>query len=786
MVEIGKIMMTQTNISGAAKRDSCLGPGLLPTGRAPFPGFHFSIEELEEQATAFLRKSIHDKGIFGHGVDLEGKYKPFFANPKDEAPKHINPRTRRREYRSIGQWALSQHVHGSRPYFRVNVAEKRVDCWNPDGLHRLIAEIYHVDDRVLDDDEIFSFIEAMESDRPPLSPHQARRFAQGNMGKASLNGEDLLTRFRRFLVVHGGEPLIRRLLDRAISTRYRPIWEAEVTVDIDGEKGFVCAPAHAMELARRLNAEVFSPLGAATFTEPSRNQTGAYLHVRFLRTSSPEAFNALLGELLVRLREVQHDDLKAHVCKVGGKLATWAPNPAFDRAAFHEIWNEDEATMSRGENYLWRKFHAGLPMNRGKSPVDWSYLPIYEERVLEGIDLITLPLHSLGADADGGIARVARYAKFCRQPATPEAALRVLLGVPVPPVATSALPKSTHHSAPCAAVAVSSLADLLRIYGDNKDTHLLLDAFATEPVRFGAAARMALRRNKGDIDAATNETLYLVELGGATGEIGPATGPRTPERIEHVRRCIEHWSKSYEPAKACGGGGTATHFFFGQAGIDSIRQNINHMACRLTGRIPQTLIDEVETRHPHSKPLKHDLIGAAYYLLLHGIRTGNSGAVPRRYLMNKLKMLGYPIDRATHAALINLFTDLRAGLVAKQWHQRIDLDTGEVLTEYEWAPGECRMFALRPTAIIPAEWEQLELPYEQGRRRPEEGRQMGKPVPPVRDASSASSELIAVGKYPPLRIVCIESIGMHGYDEGEPGEHGEFLDEMNENELSSV
>lgn len=693
---------TRTEPFIAGKSQMSVPPrGLSPTGAPLF-----------SQAAKLIRSTIVDSEIYGVGVwnSARRKHTPIFANPQKDAPRKINPWTGRREYHTIGMRNLIEHVSGVRPYFRANVAEERHESWESMGLLRLLDEMYGHDDRMPGPGEEDAFLKVMTSDRPPISPVKARDYQKGKSGKDPMTGDSMLARFKRFLVSSRKNTLVYRLLNRAITTKYVPVWEFEFTIDIDGADGYEKSVTvrHAMTLADRMIDEVFAPACIATFIEPSRNRGGAYVRCRFRRESSdPAAVNELLSHLLARLKQIKHDDLLAHVCKIGGKLATWKENPAYDAAAAGEWQFGDESRPTVGENYEWRKHHAGK-LNDDGSRVVWEYQPTMESHVLSGIDLITLPLHDLHADADGGRERVARYAEYAAQPATAESVLRSILGVaaqaeaPATKTSKTKKKKQAALSRIAATLTISDAndyhAELLKIFGRGQATNvtILLDTTATEHERFGAAMRMALDYHGGDVEAAIATTLELVELGGATGEVGPATGPRTAERENHVRRVGVYWAARYDDT-ITGSGDAAWLFGTGE----TAQKNMKDMARRMTGRIPQALIDEIECRYPDSAALKRDMIAAAYLAIISNIHTGQFREVPRTSIIAGMKVLGFTITVHTAAALVDLLTDPRVRLLKNIMRTEIDED-GDVIREYSHRPGECRMFAMHLDAIVPA------------------------------------------------------------------------------------
>lgn len=691
-------LITEPFISGASQIS--VPPGGPSAARASF----FS------QAAKLIRPTIIDTEIYGVGIwnSTRRKHTPIFTNPQKDAPRNVNPWTGRREYHTIGMKNLMEHVSGVRPYFRANVAEERHESWESMGLLRLLDEMYGHDDRMPGPGEEDAFLKVMTSDRPPISPAKARDYQKGKSGKDPMTGDSMLARLKRFLVSSRENTLVYRLLNRAITTKYVPVMEHEYTVDIDGEDGYEksLTAAHANTLAQRYVDKVFSPAGIATYIEPSRNRGGAYIDFRIRRESDAVEVNELLGHLLARLKQVKHDDLLAHACKIGGKLATWKENHSYDSAATHEWQGGDESRPTAGEDYEWRKCHVDK-LNDDGTRVMWAYSSPMESHVLNGIDLITCPLHDLHADADGGRERVARYTEYAAKPATAESVLRSFLGVAAqaeaPTTKTSKIKKKNRAvRSRASAITISGTndyhAELLKMFGSGQATNItiFLDTTATEHERFGAAARMALRHHHGDVEAAITTTLELVELGAATGEVGPATGPRTAEREDHVRRQGVYWAARYDDTIA-GSGNAAWLFGTGE----TAQENTKDMARRMTGRISQALIDEIECRHPDSAALKRDRIAAAYMVILSNIHTGHLREVPRTSIIAGMKVLGYDISVHTAAALVDLLCDPRVCLLKKIMRTELDED-GDIAREYSHRPGECRMFALDLDALVPA------------------------------------------------------------------------------------
>lgn len=364
-----------------------------------------------------------DAEVFGHGCGRDARAQ--FANPWTEAPGYINPFTHQREYHRLGRKRIDQHIAGEREHFAVNVANHQSEVWHSAGLLDLLGESYATTPPNGAED---AFIAAMLGSNPPLTIPNARRLLAGKSGKKAFAGDSPLSQLARRLLQR--DSLIRRKLDRAIEVELAEVWEHEITVEIDGAEGLRIAPSQARALGQKLVLEFFEPVGIPTFIEPSSSRTGAFVRFVIHRESiDPAAFNAVIAALWAHLKAIPTDGVAARVCNVGGTLAAWQPNPAFDQEAFDApAWEAaGPEKMTDGENYLWRKSHAGLIV-KGKR-IEWNYFRRFERFTLTGIDQITFPLHHLAADRDGGKDRLERYQSFTRLGAVPESVLRMALGM---------------------------------------------------------------------------------------------------------------------------------------------------------------------------------------------------------------------------------------------------------------------------------------------------------------------------------------------------------------------
>ena len=623
------------------------------------------------RASNFLQKRLKDlrldPTVYGHGCG--GGKGARYANPRDQAPAITNRYTGRREYRRLGKSQIKQHIAGKRPFFGVNVANMFNETWDIPGLLTLLGEAYEAagTDRTDSED---AFLKAMAGPRPPLSIAQARKLLIGKSGKKSFFGDTCLALLGQRILQ--GDRLIRRLLERAIKVELLDVRIHELGVDIDGEAGLQIAPAHARALGEKLIREFFGPLGIVCFLEPSRSRTGAYVRFTIRRESDdPAAFFEMIKALTGYLKAIPTEGLAAKVCKVGGRPAAWKPNPAFSQEAFDAPqWDgAGPAIMTLGENYLWRKHHADMTLKGGL--VKWAYVPQFERYVIEGIDQLTLPLHHLAADEDGGAARLHAYESFVSMEPAAESTLRKALGMPPANQAPVTMEKVVVGTvSPVDEIAAVHLhddgdrdkirADLLRVYGPSEDVAIFLDPEAVEHARFGAASRMAVRRNQAqDKERIVAESLDLAELGGATGDIGPATGPRTSEREDHMTRCADHWIDKYDASKRGSGASAPMETLWG----DDEARAMQWARRRVRKRISRGRIDRFQKLYPRSYRITREMLACGLIFSINGIHTDNLRHLPRNYIQNRLEERGLPHTYSTVACLMAILRDPKVGLL---------------------------------------------------------------------------------------------------------------------------
>jgi hypothetical protein len=683
---------------------------------SPICGPSFCHRAVKQLLSAIPPK--YDRSVFGFGVDggPGKKWTPVPANPETAAPRCYNPKTKRYEPYTFGSFRALQHVTGERPAFLIPQANRRVQQWDMLGLHNLIEAAIHHEAGIWEDDPsdvasakhdavydrlavdaVDEFVNAMMAPRSrqqPLSINRVNDLLRGKPGKVSYTGMTVRDVLGRYLLACPNK-LTWKLVDRAIRTTLEPISELLIGIDIDSKPEYRCGPGHALELARRCIDEILRPAGIEAFVEPSRSRTGAYIWIRiYSEGKSADQINAALASLFKRLTEVKHDDLVAHVCKIS-KIAEWQDNPAYNESLYHaRQWDDaEDEVMLNGERYEWQKAHSGMTNKEGEK-ITWNYSPSLEPYVLTGSDFLTMPLHGIAQDPDRGRDRLARFSTFMKSPAITASHLREFLsnvdGVPATTATSTLVPpktkgKKNKRKAPTTSSASAesgyqTAEDIRAAYPECRDLEILLDTSVGEHHRFGAAVRMAIRRHKGDENAAYHEAMALVEAGGATGEIGPATGPTTDERKNHAGRCISHWTTTYDPA-VC-----AAKPLFGEG--EDKKRNLEWLEARVRSHFPRHLLQAIQHKSRKTMEITYPLMTAAVAYMLHGIHSGRIAEVSRDFLLRCLSNDGLlaPTDTHTAARLIRMLTDGQYG-----WFR---------ITRWK-AIGHCCRYELRRACPIP-------------------------------------------------------------------------------------
>jgi hypothetical protein len=311
-----------------------------------------------------------------------------------------------------------------------------------------------------------------------------------------------------------------------------------------------------------------------------------------------------------------------------------------------------------------------------------------------------LPLFNLPRDADGGIARLAAYEAFTKMAPVNESVLRSVVpaaALPAPRVpelrhqpseglaTTTSVPASDSKSSPAPPTIITQdratvYAELVKRYGQSIDIALLLNTSATQHQRYGAAIRPVVRRRKGKVDCyeAVDEVLQLVELGGATGEIGPATGPRTEERVNHVERGLDHWQGKYDH----------TIRSTGSQQIWFYDKNLTELEDSIRSRISKAKIAQAMRRHPHAL-VTYAVLAMALAYWLKNIHTRQVRTVPVQSIKAALRHHNLPYGGSTVAAIAEL------------------LKQAEFIRQvYPEGPGRARSFMLHARCPVPAWLEQ--------------------------------------------------------------------------------
>jgi hypothetical protein len=521
--------------------------------------------------------------------------------------------------------------------------------------------------------------------------------------RAKLTGTDPLSRLKRALLdaphTRAASVDIGRSLEQAAYIDFsKQRYEHELVFDIDADKNNPASPAAAMELARRIAAELLGPAKCCPFLEPSRSRWGAYVRFIVVReTEDAVEFNRMLTRLQRHLRarygRATGKEL-AWLDKVAGELVDWGPNPDFDTFAYNDkpSWASHER-MTDGENYDWRKRHAETPGQDG-SIVYWTYHSELERYApIHGGDQITLPLHRLPADPDGGARRLGEFAAYLESPCSrvPESFLRALLPlVDVVKAAEDGQAQKVDRVRPLLSAKPSIVvpdvglpltpAAFTSKFGNGRDTRTFLDSGADQFARYQAASRLTLRQ-LGDRDPAAVHSLALrmVEL-----PFGPATGLRDPGREDEVDRCIEFCLRTYDPAAAAVGRASQE-----ETGPRFDGDDLAELENVVKGRIPYPMLAAAQTKHPRATKLTYRLLAAALAVMLRGIHTGRQPTdVPRDYLKKSL------VDRrfrgcndTTIAALFELLMAPEAGLIAMVGKE---------------GRRQCRRYVLDPFCFVPS------------------------------------------------------------------------------------
>lgn len=684
-----------------------------------------------------------DPVLFGHGLKIDHKWVPHRANPKHKPPLTIKSyadddrrRRLRREYRHLGPREQREHLKGQRPCFALNSAQHRRWQWDPQRL----ADVLH---RFMPASDSVSLVALLETHRELLSgkdlrgrgnvirltPNKAFEFLQATPGTArklarKLRDDDpwrwvklhLLNTFKfETIEISDGSKIrvrnpaywqLRRALRHAMLITLVPILTHELVVDIDKVDGFSKSQQRtaARELAARIVAEVFQPLGWPVFVEVSRNRKGMYIRFRVQRSSNPTEFNSFIGQFQRYLRQTYNQDrCAAKVDKVGGRLLYFFENPEFDPDLYEE--QPEHSTLTHGEWYEWTREHHGIGDDDGPPPA-WTYDPRLEPIDYAGGDLITMPLHNLNDDEDGGKDRQERYHRFARTDPLAESMLRSVIphGSGSDEVATDAddctetiegtaskKPVSARGSGNHCRKTQSALgrgpAGIDQAIFDDEG----MDSFA----RYGAAARRCLRElvtdpnDDGQVEQAVQAMLAMVEA-----DNGPADGLRHEERVKRVRRIIDYWLTTFDAQKVSSKrratnnphDGTGKEICIWLCHPDENPVHLDDLEWCVRWRISRLWIDEANRRF--KADTGHRQLAWALGAYMKNIHTEKIGEVPRDAVKGFLRNNGVEATNEDCAAMRWLLTRAHACLLVQT-------------SEADPSLHQCATYALHPLCPVP-------------------------------------------------------------------------------------
>lgn len=210
---------------------------------------------------------------------------------------------------------------------------------------------------------------------------------------------------------------------------------------------------------------------------------------------------------------------------------------------------------------------------------------------------------------------------------------------------------------------------------DDANWRQLTDESEEQHVRYGAAARIALLYTEGDDNLALAVGLALVE-----SSVGPATGERHSERVDHMDRCITFALQSFNLDAARAHPSTQKLLFDEKltASMESF----------LRQRVSDVLLGTRQARKSAFSRFKWTTFTKLTLLLLHNIHTGNPGEVPVKSLAKGMKELKSSVPNS----VIKMYMELlrQACVVIKVANHSAD-------------NGRCARYALHDAAELPGE-----------------------------------------------------------------------------------
>jgi hypothetical protein len=644
------------------------------------------------------------------------------ANPVDNPFPHCNDYVECWEPRKLNRKRLTDHVSGHHSHFAVHTSYKHKRQWlDVIGILSVgdaVGLAAHPGGQSLID----AAPDGLEGRRPPIGFTTARDLLDAEPGsKAYEHGMKAVegkTGYvadlkRALLVTPSGSPAYwcaRRAIDFNVYTAFETRAVTPIAIDIDGKDGF---PKHvtlqaAIELAHAIGYDLVGD--ATAFVEPSRNRGGAYLWSLIeWETDDPAERNRILRALERWLIDKYPQDEYCGIDKVGGKLCWHEENANFDhRAYWGPPWphaDDSEHLPTAGELYESDKRGHGF---RGK-PDGFTVRPEFERiRRVNGGDLITMPLHNLPADPDGGEKRLREYQSWMSAPnrTISQGRLMRIIGydpakaAPGQPMSQNTMATSDRPaerqivtaSPNATLVAAMEAADVPLPRPDTEACEALIDDTLPCVVRRSRLAAFALRAAMGNRERAIEWTLRLWELPG-----GPTTRPtRHRAREQKAAKAVDQWlhgtdrTEPFDPelcvlsgdAELVGAGGhacSADRPWFADADICEQQE-------MLTRRLPKCQVQKINDRHKGSC-LDHHLLAVALCAWIKNIvtvgrhktgREGRRGEVPTKAIRRILESYGCPkrLSGATVAAAGEALVDLgmivmtqnfSAGTHARRW-----------------------------------------------------------------------------------------------------------------------
>jgi hypothetical protein len=446
-----------------------------------------------------------------------------------------------------------------------------------------------------------------------------------------------------------------------------------LAVDLDCEHDAVDGPDRAQALAERINADL---IGRGQI-EVSRNRRGRYVWLKVRRSAgeSIEDFKLKLNQANRALKaKYGHKSTNAGVGFDAIKGAPWhtTVNPDFAPAAacitFEFVslharnafacpdWITDPAQV-----YRWHREHYA----KGK----FTRIDCLEEHVLHFGGLVTMPLHGLRHDTDGGEARWASFMAWEADETNviASADLWELCGSDVPAPAPRLSASTAVPSRPAKATKQQGNAWEMLTSDDKLES-------------MNGAAALAIQQR--GIDTAVEDVLALYQ------EHGAATDGDTPARIARAAESLDYFLNAFDESKrAC--------LWITAADVTAEAGLFNSM-------VGGGVLDQVNAEcGSHLCRERLSLYGHALAKLIISERGAVATAKLHGLLLNLKDFPSINLNGTEVRAIFTLFERVGYITCTDRAYQFFTVSKGERAEGGEAGKGKCRQWDFAPNAPLP-------------------------------------------------------------------------------------